>query len=86
MPKLKVDDQLVTEQEDKLEAVWNFYNNLLGTAVQRDFTLDLQSFHRPPVDLAELEQPFTEEEVWNTIKALPSDKAPGPDGYTGRFY
>jgi hypothetical protein len=29
---------------------------------------------------------FTEEEVWATIKALPSDKAPGPDGYTGRFY
>jgi hypothetical protein len=25
------------------------------------------------------------EEVWATIKCLPSDKAPGPDGFTGRF-
>jgi hypothetical protein len=33
-----------------------------------------------------LEQVFTEEEVWSTIKALPSDKAPRSDGHTGRFY
>jgi len=32
-----------------------------------------------------LEAPFSEE-VWKTIRALPSDKAPGPDGLTGKFY
>ena len=37
-------------------------------------------------DMSELELPFTEDEVWRTIQQLPSDKAPGPDGYTGRFY
>ena len=36
--------------------------------------------------MADLEQPFTEEEIWATIKLLPSDKAPGPDGFTGHFY
>jgi hypothetical protein len=30
--------------------------------------------------------PFTEEEIWSTIKKLPSDKAPGPDGLIDRFY
>jgi hypothetical protein len=30
--------------------------------------------------------PSLEEEAWETIKRLPSDKAPGPDGYTSRFY
>jgi hypothetical protein len=33
-----------------------------------------------------LDAPFSEEEVWNTIKLLSSDKAPGSDGFTGRFY
>jgi hypothetical protein len=32
------------------------------------------------------ESPISEEEVWNIIKHLPSDKAPGPDGLTERFY
>jgi hypothetical protein len=29
---------------------------------------------------------FTEEEVWNTIREMPADRAPGPDGFTGAFY
>lgn len=37
-------------------------------------------------DLSSLEVPFTEEEVWATVKEMPLDKAPGPDGFTGRFY
>jgi exonuclease III len=86
MAKLKVADRVLTDQEEKKQAVWDFYNNLLGMSGQREFTLDLQAFHRPAIDLSDLEQVVTEEEVWATIKSLPSDKAPGPDGYTGRFY
>jgi hypothetical protein len=36
--------------------------------------------------LSDLDFPFTEEEVWSTIKKLPSNKALGPDGLTCRFY
>jgi hypothetical protein len=36
-------------------------------------------------NLDELDAPFSEE-VRKTITLLPSDKAPGPDGFTGRFY
>jgi hypothetical protein len=59
---------------------------LLGTAGQREFTLNLDAFHRPSLDLSELDQFFSEEKIWNTIKSLPPDKALGPDGFTGRFY
>ena len=37
-------------------------------------------------DLTELEAPFSEEEVETTIKSMSSDKAPGPDGFTGAFF
>lgn len=63
-----------------------FYSNLMGYAPQRRLTLNLEECHRNGADLSDLEQPFTEKEVWDTIASLPSDKAPGHDGYTGRFY
>jgi retron-type reverse transcriptase len=33
-----------------------------------------------------LELPFTQDEVKDTIDSMPSDKAPGPDGFTGAFF
>jgi len=48
-------------------------------------TINLDNLNLPRYDLEALDFPFSEE-VWNTIKDLPADKAPGPDGFTGRFY
>jgi hypothetical protein len=74
------------DQEEKKEIIWDFYNNLLGMTGQQEFTLDLHAFHRPAIDHLDLEHVFTEYEVWATIKALPSNKVPSLDGYTGKFY
>jgi hypothetical protein len=79
-------DQIVTEQEEEKEVAWNFYNNMLGSVGQRDITLCLEAFHQSNVDLSELGQIFSEEEIWSTTKSLPPDKALGPDRFTGRFY
>jgi hypothetical protein len=55
---------------------------LIGTALPRTSTLSLEQFHIQNMDLAEMDIPITEDEVWDTIKTLPADRAPGPDGYT----
>uniref|UniRef100_A0A0A9D8Y1 Reverse transcriptase domain-containing protein n=1 Tax=Arundo donax TaxID=35708 RepID=A0A0A9D8Y1_ARUDO len=86
VPKLKVEDRVVTNQEDKQRAVFYYYVNLLGTATQRASTLNLEDFHSRQHDLNSLEVPFTATKVWSTVKDLPLDKAPGPDGFTGQFY
>jgi hypothetical protein len=83
--KLEVEDRIIFEQHEKKEAVWEFYNQLLGTAGQRDFTLNLEALHQRVVDLSDLDESISEEELWAAIKSIPPDKAPGPNGFTGCF-
>jgi hypothetical protein len=77
--------QTLTSHEDKATEFTDFYNGLLGSVEDKDTTIDLEALGVPSHALAHLDTPFSEEE-WETIKHLPSAKAPGPDGFTGRFY
>ena len=40
----------------------------------------------PSIQGGGLDNPFTEEEIWNAIKAMPPEKAPGPDGFNDIFF
>lgn len=84
--KLQDGDRILVSQYEKHGAVLNYYENLLGSAEERDYSIDLAELGVPQHDLSSLDSPFSEEEVWATVKDLPLDKAPGPDGFTGRFY
>ena len=84
--KIVSGEHICTSHEDKAAAIDVFYENLLGKCDDREYTINLFELEIISHDFADLELPFSEEEVWNTIKMLPSDKAPGPDGFTGRFY
>jgi hypothetical protein len=53
-------------------------------ARSQDFNWD--ALRLPTVNLSSLDDPFSEQEVLASIKQLPRDKAPGPDGYTGCFF
>lgn len=75
-----------TDQENKAEIIDDFYYNLLGWNVARENTVNLAALGIPSHEVSELDAPFFEEEVWNTIKVLPREKEPGPDGFTGSFY
>nr|XP_040251384.1 uncharacterized protein LOC120968563 [Aegilops tauschii subsp. strangulata] len=80
------DGLLLTGQESIAAAVDEYYEGIFGTAPEREFAINLQALNLPRRDLLHLERPFTEEEVERVIKSMPLDKAPGPDGFTGRFY
>jgi hypothetical protein len=84
--RLVGDNGICTSHDDKARLIHEFYEGLLGTTLNREHTIDLQALGIPAYDLADLDVPFTEKEVWETIKHLPSDKAPGPDGFIGIFY
>jgi len=86
IPKLQVGNQVVVSQEEKQKAVDDFYENILGSAEVRDYTLNLDELDMQHHDLSDLDAPFSEEEVWATIKDMHLDKVPGPDGFTWRFY
>ena len=55
------------------KSIMNFFDGVLGRARTKSATLVL-------TDLSDLDAPFLEEEAWSTIKSLPADRAPGPDG------
>jgi hypothetical protein len=84
--KIQDGEQLVTSHSDKAEVLRSFYSDLIGTGQQRSRIVNLDTLGLQHIDLQGLEQPTSEAEVWNTIKQLPPDKVPGPDGFTGRFY
>ncbi|KAK1601250.1 hypothetical protein QYE76_017578 [Lolium multiflorum] len=77
---------MVTAQERKNEVFTEEYERLIGSIQNREHTINLEALNIPVADLGELEVMFTEEEVWNTIREMPSDRAPGLDGFTGAFF
>ena len=56
---------------------------LLGSNQARDFTIDLGYLD---VQLIDLDDMFTVQEVFDAINELHPDRAPGPDGFIGAFY
>ena len=65
--------------------IFDFYNGVLGSSMNSEVTINLDELDIASHNLTTLEVPITDE-VWKTISGLPSDKAPSPDGFTGRFY
>jgi hypothetical protein len=62
------------------------FAGVFGTAATRGYTLNFEALGLQQMDLQDQDQPFTADEVWAAIKATPSDRAPGPNGFMGAFY
>jgi hypothetical protein len=86
IPAVRVGDEIVTEQDHKLDAFTNAYMELLGKVQNRQFSLNMEFLHLPRLDLSDLEVIFMEEEVWKVIKEMSQDRDPGPDDFIAIFY
>jgi len=64
----------LVQNEEMASALFSHFDNLLGQPFER---LELQAAAVPTADFAQLDVMFSEQEVWETIASLPSDKAPG---------
>jgi hypothetical protein len=74
---------------DKLELAQDYFEDIMGSVPSRDRLIDLEQLTLSclsPEDAANLEAPFTVEEVRKVVMDMPSDRAPGPDGFFGLFF
>jgi hypothetical protein len=61
--KIKEEDRIITSHEEKAEAIFDFYSNLIGADSSWDRTINLDGLALPRHELDVLETPFSEEEV-----------------------
>jgi hypothetical protein len=66
--------------------VHSYYNDLLGVDFPRLHRIDFSLLDLPRLDLSDQVLPFTVDEVARIVKATPSGRAPGPDGFSRSFY
>ncbi|XP_073357834.1 uncharacterized protein [Aegilops tauschii subsp. strangulata] len=83
---IKVGNAEITEHHEKASAARDHFTESIGRLRQRSCTLNWEELHLREIDMSGFDLPFTEPEVWAAVLASPAEKAPGPDGFTGRFF
>src|SRR4051812_42084595 len=79
------DGSVVSDHASKEGLLFTAYKNRLGTRMNTQMNFDLHAIIKRVDGLEVLTAPFTHEEIDDAVKAMPTDRAPGPDGFCGHF-
>jgi hypothetical protein len=79
------DGSIAFDHNEKAGILWQTFRERLGTSIPIDSSFDFSRYLHMIEDLRDLTVPFTHEEIDKVVSDMPTDKAPGPDGFTGLF-
>jgi hypothetical protein len=79
------DGNLITGHSEKAALLWEAYKERMGKTDNPTMLFDIPSLVASFPDLQGLTETFTTEEIDYVVKRMPSDKAPGSDGFNGMF-
>jgi hypothetical protein len=83
---IKLEDGTVVEDHvGKEAALFLAYKQRLGCSDPPNMLFDLEAIIKKVEGLEELTVPFTTDEIDQAVKEMPTDRAPGPDGFNGCF-
>ena len=76
---------MIYDHEGKAALLWTAYRNRMGVTLSPEMRFDLERLIQVNFDFSSLILPISNEEIDRIVKLMPSDKAPGPDGFSGCF-
>jgi hypothetical protein len=79
------DGSIAVDHTKKAGILWQTFRDRLGFSSPIDQNFRFSDYIQPASDLDSLSASFLHSEIDNLVAELPSDKAPGPDGFNGLF-
>jgi len=76
---------LVSDHQQKELLIWQSFKETLGVNGFTGVLFNLDNLLHNATDLSALIAPFSHQEIDQVVKAMPSDKAPGPNAFNTDF-
>ncbi|KAM0867505.1 hypothetical protein ACQ4PT_041958 [Festuca glaucescens] len=89
IPILRYNNRVATSIADKMELAEDYFTEVFSKVSSRPDLLNLNEVDLPSlsaIQARDLEAPFSADEVKKVVMDMPSDRAPGPDGFSGLFF